>query len=61
MRSHVLLNSLNELRKRNEMSGIWLNKFSNKGAPMLDSFYHMTLKFIQTDFVIKTSRFYTAV
>ena len=52
MIGHVLLNLLNSLRKsdkclaslafyhfRNEF-----NKFNNKGAQMLDSIYHMTLK-----------------
>ena len=42
MSAHVLLNLLNELRNlvfRNK-----LNKFSNTGARMLDSIYHMTLK-----------------
>ena len=34
------------------------NKFNNTGARMLDSFYHMTLKFIKTHiFGMKTSSF----
>ena len=35
------------------------NKFNNTGARMLDSIYHMTLKFIKNRiFGMKTSRFY---
>ena len=56
MSAHVLLNSLNELGKRDKMRGLLsilslfhneLNKFNNTRAQMLDSFYHMTntLKF----------------
>ena len=45
MNIHVLLNSLNSCcGKEKKMSGIELNKFNNKGARMLDSFYHMALK-----------------
>ena len=53
MSAHVLLNSLNELRKRDKMLGLpsilslfrnKFNKFNNTGARMLDSIYHMTLK-----------------
>ena len=53
MRTHVLLNLLNELRKSDNMRG-WpsilslfsnkFNKFNNTGALMLDSIYHMTLR-----------------
>ena len=55
MSVHVLLNLLNELRKRDKMRGLprilslfrnMLNTFSNTGARMLDSIYHMTLKII---------------
>ena len=51
MGSHVLLNSLNELRKRNKMGGLpsilslfrnIFYKFNNTGAQMLDSIYHLT-------------------
>ena len=51
MSAHVLLNLLNELRKRDKMRGLpsilslfrnSLNKFNNTGARMLDSIYHMT-------------------
>ena len=47
---HVLLNLLNELRKRDKMRGLsstlslFRNKFirlNNTGAQMLDSIYHM--------------------
>ena len=47
---HILLNLLNELRKRDKMRGlpsilslfrIELNKFNNSGARMLDSIYYM--------------------
>ena len=53
MSTHVLLNLLNELRKRDRMQGLpsilslfrnEFNKFNNTG--MLDSFYHMTLKLL---------------
>ena len=53
MSSHVLLNLLNELRKRDKMQGLpsilslfrnEFNIFNNIGAGMLDSIYHMTLK-----------------
>ena len=53
MSAHVLLNLINELRKRDKMQGLrtilWLFrnefiKFHNTGARMLDSIYHMTLK-----------------
>ena len=49
--AHVLLNLLNELRKRDIMRGlssilslfrIEFNKFNNTGTRMLDSIYHMT-------------------
>ena len=48
---HVLLNLLNELRKRDKMRRLpsilslfhnEFNKFNNTGARMLDSIYHMT-------------------
>ena len=53
MSAHVLLNLLNELRKRDKMRGLLsilslfrneLDKFNNTGAWMLDSIFHMTLK-----------------
>ena len=55
MSAHVLLNLLNNLRKRDKMRGlptilslfhIAFNKFNNTRARMLDSIYHMinTLK-----------------
>ena len=53
MSVHVLLNLLNELRKRDKMGGLpsilslfrnGFNKFDNTGARMLDSIYHMSLK-----------------
>ena len=53
MSAHVLLNLLNNLRKRDKMQGLpsilspfrnEFNKFNNTGARMLDSIYHMTLK-----------------
>ena len=55
MSAHVLLNLLNKLRKSNIMRGFpsilslfhnKFNKFSNTGALMLDSIYHMTLKLL---------------
>ena len=50
--AHVLLNLLNEFRKRDKMRGLpsilslfpnKFNKLNNTGAQMLDSIYHMTL------------------
>ena len=52
MSSHVLLNLLNELRKRDKMRGLAsilslfrneFKKFNKTRAWMLDSIYHMTL------------------
>ena len=52
MTSHVLLNLLNELRKRDKMRGSprilslfrnTSNKFNNAGARMLYSIYHRPL------------------
>ena len=50
MSAHVLLNSLNELWKSNNVQGLpslslfrnEFNKFNNTGAQMLDSIFHMT-------------------
>ena len=44
MSAHVLLNLLNELRKRDKMRG--LLKLNNTGVRMLDSIYHMTLRIL---------------
>ena len=53
MSAHVLLNLLNELRKRDKPQGLKsilsffrneFNKFDNTSARMLDSIYHMTLR-----------------
>ena len=53
MRAHVLLNLLNELRKRDKMRGLpgilslcrnEFNVFNNTGVRMLGSIYHMTFK-----------------
>ena len=53
--SHVLLNLLNELVKRDKMRGLpsilslfrnEFNKFNNTRARMLDSIYHMTLRYL---------------
>ena len=55
MSAHVLLNLLNELGKRDQMRGLpsilslfrnEFNQFNNTGARMLDSIYHMTLRFL---------------
>ena len=55
MSARVLLNLLNKLRKRDQMGG-WpsilslrnkFNKFNNSGARILDSIYHMTVKFLK--------------
>ena len=53
MSAHVLMNLLNELRKRDKMRSLpsilslfrnEYNTFNNTGAQMLDSIYHMILK-----------------
>ena len=55
MSAHVLLNLLNELRKRDKMRGLMsilslfhneFNKFKNTRARMSDSIYHMTLRLL---------------
>ena len=55
MSAHVLLNLLNELRKRDKIRGLSsiltifrndFNKFNNTGAQMLDSIYHMPLRLL---------------
>ena len=66
MSVHVLLNLLNELRKRDKMRGFpsilllflkEFNKFDNTGARMLDSIYHITLKVLKNhSFGVKRSR-----
>ena len=68
MRANVLLNLLNELRKRDKMKGSWVilsffrNGFDNltkTGARMLDSFYHVKLTFLKNRIIgVKTSIFY---
>ena len=56
MSVHVLLNLLNELRKKDKMQGLpsivslfrkELNKFNNTGAQIIYSIYHMTLKLLK--------------
>ena len=67
MSAHVSLNLLNELGKKIRCEALLsillvfpnkFNKFSNTGARIQDSIYHMTLKshFI-SKFCTKTSRF----
>ena len=55
MSANVLLNSLNELGKRDKMRGLpsilslfrnKFNKFNNTRARMLDSVYHMTIQLL---------------
>ena len=55
MSAHVLLNLLNELRKRDKMRGLTsilslfrneFNKFNNTRARILYCFYHMTLRLL---------------
>ena len=68
MSAHVLLNSLNELRKRDKMRGLSsilslfrneYNTFNKTGARMLDSIHHMTFKILKNRiFGVKMSRFY---
>ena len=59
MSAHVLLNSVNELRKRDKKQCLLnilslfrnkFNHFNNTGAPMLASIYHMTLKLVKNCF-----------
>ena len=56
MSAHVLLNLLNEFRKRDKMRGLSsilslfhneFNKFDKTSARMLDSIHHMTLRLLQ--------------
>ena len=56
MSAHVLLNLLNELGKRDKMRGFpnisslfhnLFNKFNKTKAQILDSIYHMTLRWSQ--------------
>ena len=60
MSPQVLLNLLNELRKRDKMRGLSsilslfhneFNKFNNTAAGMLDYIYHMTLKLLKITFL----------
>ena len=53
MSAHVLLNLLNELKKRDKMRGLpsilslfrfKYNKFNNTRARMLETIYHSTLR-----------------
>ena len=55
MNVHVLMNLLNQLRKRDKMRGLpsflslfrnEFNKFNNTRAGMLDSIYHMTFRLL---------------
>ena len=55
MSAHVLLNLLNELRKRDKMRGLpsisslfrnQFNKLTNTRVQMLDSIYHMTSRLL---------------
>ena len=65
MSAPVLLNLLNELRKRDKMRGLLsilslfrkdCIKFNNTGARMLDFTYHMILKLVENRiFGVKTS------
>ena len=59
MSARVLLNLLNELRKREQMRDLQsilslfrneFNKFNNTEAWILDSIYHMTLKYFKITF-----------
>ena len=51
MSAHVLLNLLNELRKRDKMRGLpsilyLFRNVNNTRARMLDSIHHMTLRLL---------------
>ena len=59
MSAYVLLNLLNELRKRDKMRGLpsnislfrnEFNKFNNTGALILDCIHHITLKLLKIAF-----------
>ena len=64
MSTHVLLNLLNELGKRDKMRGLpsilslfrnEFNKFNNTWARILDSIYHMTFRLLwNLIFAVKT-------
>ena len=54
MSAYILLNLLNELGKRDKTQGLpsilslfcnEFNKFNNRRARLLDSIYHMTLRY----------------
>ena len=56
MSAHVLLNLLNQLRKKDKMRGLpsilsffhnEFNEFNDTRVRMFDSIYHMTLRLIQ--------------
>ena len=60
MIAHVLLNLLNELKKKDKMRGLpsilsffrnEFNKFNNKGERMLDSINHMSLNNLKIAFL----------
>ena len=62
MNAHVLLNLLNEFGKSDKMPGLLsilllfrseFYKFNNTGAGMLDSIYHMTLKYLKSYFSLE--------
>ena len=62
MSAHVLLNVLNELGKSDKMQGLpsflllfcnECNIFNITRARMLDSIYHMTLRFVWNLFLLK--------
>ena len=66
MSANALLHLLNELGKSDKMSGLSnfsslfrneFNKFNNTGARILDSIYHMTSKYFNRFFGVKTSKF----
>ena len=68
MSAHVLLNLLNELRKRDKILSILFlfckefTKFNNTGAGMIDSIYQRILKLIKNPiFGTKMSRFCQAL
>ena len=61
MSAHVLLNLLNKLGNRDRIQGLSsilslfrnkFNKLNNIRARMLDSFYHMTLKYFEISFLV---------
>ena len=66
--AHVLLNLLNELRKRDKMRDLLIilsffrnevNKFNNAGSPIIDCIIRGHMHYLKSHFCAKTARFST--